>query len=99
MTECTTWRRKLGSTGLYVSALGFGASALGGVFHAVTDNECIAVVHTALKSGINVIDTAPWYGQGQSETMLGKALRGVPRQVGSGWDIHGFFPHDHSCEH
>jgi aryl-alcohol dehydrogenase-like predicted oxidoreductase len=76
-TDC----RKLGSTGREVSVLGFGASALGGVFHDVTDEECIAVVHTALKSGINVIDTAPWYGQGRSEEMLGKALRGIPRNA------------------
>jgi L-galactose dehydrogenase len=76
-TDC----RKLGSTGREVSVLGFGASALGGVFHDVTDEECIAVVHTALKSGINVIDTAPWYGQGRSEEMLGKALKGIPREA------------------
>ena len=35
----------------------------------------------ALQSGVNVIDTAPWYGNGKSEEMLGKALEGIPRQV------------------
>lgn len=64
-----------------MSILGFGASALGGVFHDVTEEECISVVHAALKAGINVIDTAPWYGQGRSEEMLGKALKGVPREA------------------
>ena len=73
--------RPLGSTGHRVSALGFGASALGGVFHATTEEECCQVVLAALKAGVNVIDTAPWYGQGKSETMLGLALKDVPRQA------------------
>eukprot|EP00960_Hanusia_phi_P047777 758580-Hanusia_phi.AAC.1 len=76
-------RRDLGGTGLKVSALGFGGSALGGVFHAVTEEECTKVVRETLRAGVNIIDTAPWYGQGKSEEMLGKALKGIPRQVRS----------------
>lgn len=38
-------------------------------------------MHDALKAGINYIDTAPWYGQGRSEEVLGKALRDVPREA------------------
>ena len=34
-----------------------------------------------VKAGINYIDTAPWYGQGRSEEVLGRALRQVPRQA------------------
>lgn len=71
--------RELAGTGMTVSALGFGASALAGVFHDVTEDECIQVVHQTLKAGVNVIDSAPWYGQGKSETMLGLALKDVPR--------------------
>ena len=41
----------------------------------------IATVHKALKSGINYIDTAPWYGQGKSEQLLGEALASVPRST------------------
>jgi len=73
--------RPLGGTGHSVSVLGLGASALGGVFHDTTEEECCLVVHAALKAGVNVIDTAPWYGQGKSESMLGLALKGVPRQA------------------
>eukprot|EP00961_Rhodomonas_salina_P142969 1924473-Rhodomonas_salina.2 len=73
--------RALGNTGLTVSALGFGGSALGGVFHAVSNEECIEVVTSALKAGVNVIDTAPWYGHGKAEEMLGIALKNIPRQV------------------
>ncbi|HEX3663152.1 MAG TPA: aldo/keto reductase [Acidobacteriaceae bacterium] len=69
----------LGKTGLRVSRLSFGASSLGGVFHPVEEAEAIAAVHTALDLGINYFDVAPAYGATLSETVLGKALRGIPR--------------------
>ncbi|HUV96966.1 MAG TPA: aldo/keto reductase [Acidobacteriaceae bacterium] len=69
----------LGKTGLQVSRLSFGASSLGGVFHPVDETEAIAAVHAALDCGINYFDVAPAYGGTLSETVLGKALRGIPR--------------------
>lgn len=69
----------LGKTGLKVSRLSFGASSLGGVFHPVDEKEAIAAVHAALDCGINYFDVAPAYGGTRSETVLGKALRGIPR--------------------
>ncbi|MGA7523224.1 MAG: aldo/keto reductase [Acidobacteriaceae bacterium] len=69
----------LGKTGFKVSRLSFGASSLGGVFHSVDEAEAIAAVHTALDLGINYFDVAPAYGGTVSETVLGKALRGIPR--------------------
>lgn len=71
--------RILGNTGLSVSHLSFGASALGGVFHAIDEREGIRAVHAALDAGINYFDVAPAYGGTAAETVLGKALRGVPR--------------------
>lgn len=71
--------RVLGRTGLKVSSLSFGASALGGVFRAVDEKEAIAAVHTALDLGITYFDVAPAYGGTRSETVLGKALAGIPR--------------------
>ena len=71
--------RPLGHTGLQVSALSFGASSLGGVFHDVDEKDAIRAVHVALDLGINYIDVAPAYGGTRSETVLGKALRGIPR--------------------
>lgn len=71
----------LGKTDMKVSHLGFGGSAIGGHHFSVDENEAIAVVHGALKRGINYIDTAPWYGFGVAETVLGKALKSVPRQA------------------
>ncbi len=69
----------LGKTGLRVSRLSFGASSLGAVFHPVDETEAIAAVHAALDFGINYFDVAPAYGGTRSETVLGKALRGVAR--------------------
>ena len=69
----------LGRTGMKVSRLSFGASSLGGVFHSVDESEAIKAVHTALECGINFFDVAPAYAGTVSETILGKALRGVPR--------------------
>lgn len=69
----------LGKTGLKVSRLSFGASSLGGVFHAVDEAEAITAVHAALDCGINYFDVAPAYGGTRSETVLGNALRGIAR--------------------
>jgi aryl-alcohol dehydrogenase-like predicted oxidoreductase len=52
----------LGKTGLRVSRLSFGASALGGVFRLVDEAEAIRAVHVALDCGINYFDVAPAYG-------------------------------------
>ena len=71
--------RPLGRTGLQVSTLSFGASSLGGVFHPVDEMDAIRSVHTALDLGINYFDVAPAYGGTRSETVLGKALSGIPR--------------------
>ena len=49
-----------------------GASSLGSVFRETNELESIKVVHHAIKSGINYIDVAPWYGHGKAETVLGK---------------------------
>jgi L-galactose dehydrogenase len=72
--------RRLGRTGLQVSALSFGASALGGVFRAVDEPAAIAAVHAALDGGINYFDVAPAYGATRSEAVLGRALQGIPRE-------------------
>jgi len=71
--------RRLGCTDLQVSVLSFGASSLGGVFHDTDDGEAIRTVHAALDLGINFIDVSPYYGKTRAETVLGRALKGVPR--------------------
>ncbi|MCA1595789.1 MAG: aldo/keto reductase [Chloroflexi bacterium] len=71
--------RPLGRTGINVSVLGFGASPLGSVFRNVIEAEAISTVHLALDRGINFIDVSPYYGLTRAETVLGKALKSVPR--------------------
>jgi L-galactose dehydrogenase len=70
----------LGKTKLKVSKISFGASALGGVFREIDEAEGIRAVHTALDIGITYFDVAPAYGGTVAETVLGKALRGIPRE-------------------
>ena len=70
---------QLGKTGYEISAISFGASSLGGVFHEINEQKAIEAVHVALELGINYIDVAPAYGGTKSETVLGQALKGVPR--------------------
>ena len=70
---------ELGKTGMTVSNLGFGASSLGGVFHSIKETEAIEAVFTAVDNGINFIDVSPYYGHLKAETVLGKALKDIPR--------------------
>src|SRR5258706_2307970 len=72
-------QRPLGKTGLNLSVVSFGASSLGQEFRKVDVNEALRSVHMALDSGMNFIDTAPFYGRGMSEVLLGIALRDIPR--------------------
>lgn len=71
--------RELGKTGLKISHLSFGASSLGSVFHETKEAESIKAVETAVEGGINFIDVSPYYGHYKAETVLGKALKGIPR--------------------
>ena len=70
---------EIGKTGMRVSNLGFGASSLGGVFHSIKEDEGIQAVFTAVENGINFIDVSPYYGHLKAETVLGKALKDIPR--------------------
>jgi L-galactose dehydrogenase len=95
--------RKLGNTGMEVSVLSFGASSLGGVFHPVNLEDCMATVRAALDGGINFLDVSPAYGETLAETNLGKALKDIPRdryylatKVGSYSEAKGDF--DYSAE-
>jgi aryl-alcohol dehydrogenase-like predicted oxidoreductase len=73
--------RTLGTTDLDISRLGFGAWAIGGGgwkfgWGGQEDRESIAAIHRALDLGVNWIDTAPVYGVGTSEEVVGKAIAG-----------------------
>ena len=73
---------ELGTTGLQISRVGYGAWAIGGTgwWHAwgeQDDEESIAAIRRAVELGINWIDTAPIYGLGHSEEVVGRALQGL----------------------
>lgn len=67
--------RTLGRTGWNVSAVSFGAWAIGGSWGAVSDDESLAALHAALDDGVNFIDTADVYGDGHSERLLARLKR------------------------
>jgi aryl-alcohol dehydrogenase-like predicted oxidoreductase len=69
--------RYLGGTGIEVSAYCLGAMMFGTSGGGNGDHdECVRIVHTALEAGINFVDTADMYSGGESEEIVGKALRG-----------------------
>lgn len=72
-------KHQIGKTGLEVSALSFGASSLGSVFHETKESQAIDAVYAAVEGGMNFIDVSPYYGYYKAETVLGKALKGIPR--------------------
>src|SRR6185312_12397078 len=72
--------RPLGVTGMHVSAYCLGAMMFG-VAGNPDHADCIRIVHAALDSGINFIDTADMYSTGESEEIVGKALKGRREDV------------------
>ncbi len=64
--------RELGRTGWKVSAISFGAWAIGGAWGTVDDKESFAALHRALDLGVNFFDTADVYGDGRSERLLAR---------------------------
>ncbi|MDX1584903.1 MAG: aldo/keto reductase, partial [Thermoanaerobaculia bacterium] len=87
----------IANTGLEVSRVALGAWAIGGAMWGGTDEEqSIETIHAALDKGVNLIDTAPVYGFGTSEEIVGKALEDyegdgivLSTKVGLEWDDDG----------
>lgn len=71
----------LGNTGLNVSKIALGTAGFCYFYGDYDIEECKKTVHEAIKKGINIIDTAPWYGHGESEKILGLCLEGIPRKA------------------
>jgi aryl-alcohol dehydrogenase-like predicted oxidoreductase len=73
-------RRKIGNSDVTVTPVTFGAWAIGGWMWGGTDEEdAINAIQTAIANGMTSIDTAPIYGFGHSETLVGKAIKGYDR--------------------
>ncbi len=70
--------RRLGKTGYEVSAVGFGAWAIGADWGEVTDDDAMAALHAAVDAGVTFFDTADVYGDGRSERLLARLRRERP---------------------
>ena len=68
-------KRLLGRSGLWVSVLGLGAGSFG-AFGDASEEDCIRMAHCAFDGGVNLIDTADFYAFGESEAIVGKAVKG-----------------------
>jgi aryl-alcohol dehydrogenase-like predicted oxidoreductase len=87
--------RTIGNSDLECSTVTFGAWALGGWMWGGTEqNESVEAIHAAFDHGITSFDTAPVYGQGHSEKVVGKVLKDFPRgqiqiltKYGMRWDV------------
>ncbi|HTD13939.1 MAG TPA: aldo/keto reductase [Chthoniobacterales bacterium] len=74
--------RPLGKSGIEASVVGFGAWAIGGwMWGGTKKNDPAGAIHAAIDHGINLIDTAPMYGYGHSEELVGVALKGMRDKV------------------
>ena len=67
--------RRLGKTGYEISAIGFGAWAIGADWGTVDDKDSLAALHAAADAGVNFIDTADVYGDGRSERVIASFLK------------------------
>jgi aryl-alcohol dehydrogenase-like predicted oxidoreductase len=80
--------RTLGRTGIKVSPYCLGAMMFGGIGNSDHD-DCVRIIHKALDSGINFVDTADRYSVGESEEIVGKALKGRRGSVVLATKVHG----------
>jgi len=71
---------RLGRTSLTVTALGFGATAIGGMYTEVSEDAALDTVAAAWETGLRYFDAAPQYGRGNGEVRLGRGLAGYPRE-------------------
>ena len=67
-------KAEIGSTGLRVTRLGIGSAPLGGLFDHVDSGDAVNTITRAMDKGVNYIDTAPLYGHGRSERLVGSAV-------------------------
>ena len=90
--------KRLGRTGLELTVLGFGGTALGNMYAAMSEQAAFTTLESAYRLGIRYYDTAPLYGHGLSELRTGSGLRqfadpGVKLSTKVGWRLKPAFGH------
>ncbi len=70
----------LGRSGPQVSRIGLGCMGMSDFYGPAREEESIATLHAAIDAGVTLIDTGDFYGMGHNEMLIGRALRGKPRQ-------------------
>src|ERR671939_891755 len=80
--------RALGATGVKVSPLCLGAMMFG-AWGETDHDECVRIIHAALDAGVNFVDTADVYSRGESEEIVGRALRDRRENVFLATKVHG----------
>jgi methylglyoxal reductase len=74
--------REIGASGIHASVVGLGTWAIGGwMWGGTEERQSIAAIEAAIDEGVSLIDTAPAYGQGLAEEIVGKAIRGKRDRV------------------
>ena len=77
MTDNSILTRTIGGSGISASAVGLGTWAIGGwMWGGIDERQSIAAIQASIDAGISLIDTAPAYGMGLAETIVGKAIAG-----------------------
>jgi aryl-alcohol dehydrogenase-like predicted oxidoreductase len=81
MTNQSIAKRRLGSSGLEVSAIGLGCMSFSGVYGACDDKAAAALINQAIDRGITLLDTADMYGWGHNEELVGRAIAGRRSEI------------------
>ena len=76
MNTAIIGKRRLGRSGIEVSALGLGCMSLSGTYGPTSDQAGIALIHDALEQGITMLDTSDAYGSGHNKSLVGHAIKG-----------------------
>ena len=74
-------KRQLGASGIAVAPIGLGCMSLSGAYGPSADDTGIALIHAAIESGVDFIDTSDMYGWGHNEELVGRALKGKRNKV------------------